>query len=82
MKQSFVDRIARLKSLTPHFHISMQSGSSSVLASMRRKYNRDMALCGIERLRAAFPHLELTTDFIVGFPGESDADFADTLDLA
>lgn len=82
MKQSFVDRIARLKSLTPHFHISMQSGSSSVLASMRRKYNRDMALAGIERLRAAFPHLELTTDFIVGFPGETDADFEETLSFA
>lgn len=82
MKQSFVDRIARLKSLTPHFHISMQSGSSSVLASMKRKYNRDMALCGIERLRAAFPHLELTTDFIVGFPGETDADFEETLSFA
>ena len=82
MKQDFVDRIAKLKSLTPHFHISMQSGSSAVLAGMRRKYNRDMAMAGIERLRAAFPRLELTTDFIVGFPGESDADFADTLSFA
>ena len=82
MKQEFVDRIAKLKSLTPHFHISMQSGSSAVLAGMRRKYNRDMALAGIERLRAAFPRLELTTDFIVGFPGESEADFADTLSFA
>ena len=82
MKQDFVDRIAKLKSLTPHFHISMQSGSSAVLAGMRRKYNRDMAMTGIERLRAAFPRLELTTDFIVGFPGESDADFADTLSFA
>ncbi|MBR6728007.1 MAG: tRNA (N(6)-L-threonylcarbamoyladenosine(37)-C(2))-methylthiotransferase MtaB [Clostridia bacterium] len=82
MKQPFVDRIAGLRSLTPHFHISMQSGSSRVLAAMKRKYNRDMALAGIERLRAAFPDAELTTDFIVGFPGESDADFAETLSFA
>ena len=82
MRQNFVDRIAKIRSLAPHFHISMQSGSSAVLAAMKRKYNRDQALAGIERLRAAFPDAELTTDFIVGFPGESDADFADTLDLA
>lgn len=82
MKQPFVNRIAGLKSLTPHFHISMQSGSSRVLAAMKRKYNRDMALAGIERLRAAFPDLELTTDFIVGFPGESDADFEETMSFA
>ena len=82
MKQPFVDRIAGLRSLTPHFHISMQSGSSRVLAAMKRKYNRDMALAGIERLRAAFPDLELTTDFIVGFPGETDADFEETMSFA
>lgn len=82
MKQPFVDRIAKLRSLAPHFHISMQSGSSTVLAAMRRKYNRDMAMAGIERLRAAFPTLELTTDFIVGFPGETDADFEETMSFA
>jgi tRNA A37 methylthiotransferase MiaB len=59
----------------------MQSGSSSVLARMKRKYNRDQALAGIERLRAAFPDLMLTTDIIVGFPGESEEEFADTMDF-
>ena len=82
MKAPFVERIAALRSLTPHFHISMQSGSSAVLAAMKRKYNREQALSGIHRLRDAFPELELTTDFIVGFPGESDADFADTVSFA
>jgi len=81
MRPAFVERIARLSHLAPHFHLSVQSGSSHVLAAMRRKYNRDMALAGVERLRAAFPCLELTADFIVGFPGESEQDFADTLDL-
>ena len=82
MKEDFVRRIAALKHLTPHFHISMQSGSSAVLAAMKRKYNRDQAMAGIRRLREAIPMVELTTDFIVGFPGETDADFADTLSFA
>jgi tRNA A37 methylthiotransferase MiaB len=60
----------------------MQSGSSSVLARMKRKYNRDQALAGIERLRAAIPGVMLTTDIIVGFPGETDEEFAETLDFA
>jgi threonylcarbamoyladenosine tRNA methylthiotransferase MtaB len=82
MKPAFVERIAALRSLAPHFHLSMQSGSAAVLAAMKRKYNPKMALDGIARLRAAIPNVELTTDFIVGFPGESDVDFADTMALA
>lgn len=82
MKQDFVARAARLSHLAPHFHLSIQSGSSRVLAAMRRKYNRDMALDGIKRLRAAIPRVELTADFIVGFPDERDEDFADTLAFA
>ena len=81
MKERFVNRIAALPSLAPHFHISIQSGSSSVLARMKRKYNREQALAAIERLRAAIPGVMLTTDIIVGFPGESDEEFADTLDF-
>ena len=77
-----VKRMAKLTHLAPHFHLSIQSGSSAVLAAMKRKYNRDQALAGIRRLREAMPDIELTADFIVGFPGESEADFADTLDFA
>ena len=77
-----VERLAGLSHLAPHFHLSVQSGSSAVLAAMKRKYNRDQALAGIRRLREAIPQVELTADFIVGFPGESEADFADTLDFA
>ncbi len=82
MRAPFVERIAKLRTLAPHFHLSMQSGSARVLALMKRKYNPVQALEGIERLRAAIPDVELTTDFIVGFPGESDEDFADTMELA
>ncbi len=79
MRQSFVDRIASLGSLTPHFHLSLQSGSDTVLARMKRKYNAKMALEGMERLRRAIPGVQFTTDVIVGFPGESEEEFAETL---
>ncbi len=82
MKASFVARLARLTHLAPHFHLSIQSGSSPVLAAMKRKYNRQMALDGIARLRAAIEDVELTADFIVGFPGETEENFKETLDFA
>lgn len=72
---------AELPTLQPHVHLPLQSGSDAVLARMRRRYSvadyRDL----VERLRAARPDLALTTDLIVGFPGESDADFEATLGL-
>ena len=82
MRPAFVERIASLPSLTPHFHLSMQSGSDRVLARMKRKYNRTQALAAIERLRSAIPGVQLTTDMIVGFPGESEEDFEQTMDFA
>jgi threonylcarbamoyladenosine tRNA methylthiotransferase MtaB len=82
MRPAFVERIARLPSLAPHFHLSMQSGSDAVLARMKRKYNRTQALAAMERLREAIPDVMLTTDIIVGFPGETEQDFEATMDLA
>lgn len=81
IKPEFVEKISRLRSITPHFHLSMQSGSSSVLADMKRKYNSDMAMRAVSLLRDAFPSLQLTTDIIVGFPGETDEDFAQSCAL-
>ena len=81
IKQFFVDRIAPLSCLAPHFHLSMQSGSDGVLARMRRKYNTRMALEAMERLRAAIPDVQFTTDMIAGFPGETEEEFAQTLDF-
>jgi threonylcarbamoyladenosine tRNA methylthiotransferase MtaB len=82
MRPAFVERIAKLSSLAPHFHLSMQSGSDAVLARMKRKYNRTQALAAIERLHSALPDVMLTTDIIVGFPGETEEDFEATMDLA
>ncbi len=80
-KESFVNEIKDLRSLAPHFHISLQSGSSGVLALMKRKYNADMAREAIERIRAAIPGVMFTTDVIVGFPGETEDDFLDTAEF-
>ncbi len=81
IKPEFVDRIKNLKSIAPHFHLSMQSGSSAVLASMKRKYNSMQAMRAVNLLRAAFPALQLTTDIIAGFPGETDEDFEESCKL-
>ena len=81
LKPAFVQAIAPLRSLCPHFHISMQSGSSTVLARMKRKYNAEMALRGMELLRDAIPHVQFTTDIILGFPHEGEAEFQETLDF-
>jgi threonylcarbamoyladenosine tRNA methylthiotransferase MtaB len=77
----FVDKISRLTKLAPHFHLSLQSGSSRVLALMRRKYNADMAMNAIKLLRESIPHVSFTTDVIVGFPQESEENFEETVEF-
>ena len=76
---NFVDKIAGLTKLAPHFHLSLQSGSSRILALMRRKYNADMAMNAIKLLRTSIPDVCFTTDVIVGFPQETDEDFNKTV---
>ena len=65
-----------------HLHLPVQSGSTRVLAAMRRRHTREQYLELVARLREAMPDIALSTDMIVGFPGETEADFADTLSLA
>lgn len=79
--EEFVEKVRSTKNLLPHFHLSIQSGSNEVLRKMKRRYSRERALENIERLRAAFPGANFTTDLMVGFPGESEADFLDTCDF-
>ena len=81
MRPAFIEKISKLKKLTPHFHLSMQSGCSKTLASMKRKYNAEMALDNIRAVRSAIDGVQFTTDFIVGFPGESDEDFETTVEF-
>ncbi len=81
IKRDFVERIAALPSLAPHFHLSLQSGSSRILALMKRKYNAGQAMRAIELLREYMPTVKITTDIIVGFPDESEQDFCETLEF-
>ncbi|MFN3846289.1 MAG: tRNA (N6-isopentenyl adenosine(37)-C2)-methylthiotransferase MiaB [Paracoccaceae bacterium] len=67
--------------LMPYLHLPVQSGSDRILKAMNRKHGRDAYFQVIERIRTVRPDILLSSDFIVGFPGETDADFADTLDL-
>jgi tRNA-2-methylthio-N6-dimethylallyladenosine synthase len=73
--------LADLPKICKHLHLPVQSGSSRVLKVMRRRYTRESYLDLVDRVRAAVPGIALTTDMIVGFPGESAADFDDTLSL-
>ena len=79
----FSDRViaamAETEAVCEHVHLPMQSGSSRVLKRMLRRYSREKYFECAERLRAAIPGLSLTTDIIVGFPGETEADFEETL---
>lgn len=70
----------RLPKLCPHFHLPMQSGSDRILKAMNRHYTKEKYLGLCEKLRAAHPDMAITTDIIVGFPGETREDFLETLD--
>ncbi len=78
---SFIEKIKGVKILAPHFHLSMQSGSDSVLRRMKRRYNCAMAYETVRELREAFPTAQFTTDLMVGFPGEGEEDFLMTVDF-
>lgn len=78
-KPNVIERFAKLKTLTPHIHLSVQSGSSDVLKLMRRRYLADRAMQAVKGLREAIPEIEFTADFIVGFPGESEENFEETM---
>ena len=82
MTADFVEKIAGLHSLAPHFHLSMQSGCSATLARMRRKYNAKQAEAAMARVRASIPDVQFTTDMIVGFPGETLEEFAESAEFA
>jgi tRNA-2-methylthio-N6-dimethylallyladenosine synthase len=73
--------MAECPAVCEHVHLPLQSGSTRVLKAMRRTYGRERYLALVEKLRSAIPDLALTTDIIVGFPGETEADFSETLEV-
>ncbi|MEN8200887.1 MAG: tRNA (N6-isopentenyl adenosine(37)-C2)-methylthiotransferase MiaB, partial [Thermodesulfobacteriota bacterium] len=72
---------AEVDNLCPQFHLPVQAGSNKVLSAMHRRYTRELYLEKIDTLRSYCPEIAITTDVIVGFPGETDEDFAETMSL-
>jgi len=79
--QALVDAYAQVPELVNHLHLPVQSGSNNVLQLMKRNHGRELFLDLIQRLRQARPDITLSSDFIIGFPGEMRQDFEDTMDL-
>lgn len=76
--EDFVQRLSKCRKVCPHFHLSLQSGCDSVLARMNRRYTAKEFAAGVELLRKYFDRPAITTDVIVGFPGETEAEFSET----
>jgi tRNA-2-methylthio-N6-dimethylallyladenosine synthase len=82
MREDVIRAHAELPSLCEHIHLPLQSGSSRILKAMRRTYNRERYMDRVAMIREHVPDCSLTTDIIVGFPGETDEDFEQTLEVA
>ena len=76
---AFVASVGQLDQLCPQFHLALQSGSDAVLRRMKRRYNTTQFMAAVERLRTVWPKAAFTTDVIVGFPGETEEEFRQTL---
>src|SRR4029079_5459214 len=82
VREKLVQAHAELASLCEHIHLPLQPGSRCVVKAMSRTYNRERYMERVEMIREHVPDCAITTDIIVGFPGETEADFAETLEVA
>lgn len=76
-----IERLSRIKALCPHFHLSLQSGCTATLKRMNRHYTADEYYTLVQKLKAAFPDLAITTDIMVGFPGETQEEFEESMEF-
>ena len=81
LSDELIETMAKSKKVCHHLHLPMQSGSSRILKIMNRRYDKEKYLELVQKIRTAIPDISLTTDIIVGFPGETEEDFQDTLDV-
>ena len=81
LSNDIIELVSNSKKIMPHFHIPLQSGSNSVLALMRRRYRRELYAEKVGLIKTMMPHCCIGVDVIVGFPGETDAHFKETVDL-
>ncbi len=81
LSDELIEAMGNSKKICRHLHLPLQSGSSRVLKEMNRQYGKEQYLALVEKLRLAVPDIALTTDIIVGFPGETEEDFLETMDV-
>lgn len=81
LSDDIIDFIGHSERIMPHFHIPLQSGSDHVLKAMKRKYNKDLFASRVQKIRSILPLACIASDVIVGFPGETDDDFSETVEL-
>lgn len=81
LSDELIEVMKESKKICPHFHLPLQSGSSAILKKMNRHYTKERYLELVRKLRAALPDISLTTDIIVGFPGETEEDFLETMEV-
>lgn len=81
LSDELIDVMSRSKKICKHLHLPLQSGSSRLLKLMNRRYTKEQYLTLVEKIRKAVPDIALTTDIIVGFPGETEEDFLETMDV-
>ena len=81
ISEELIDSYGKLEKLSKHLHLPVQSGSNKVLETMRRKYTREKYIEIVKSIRNKYPDISLSTDIMVGFPGETEEDFNDTIDL-
>lgn len=81
LSDELIDVMANSKKVCSHLHLPLQSGSSEILAKMNRHYDKETYLDLVDKIRNKMPDISLTTDIIVGFPGETDKDFEETMDV-
>ena len=81
LSDELIETMAESRKICHHLHLPLQSGSSRILKEMNRRYDKDKYLSLVEKIRKAIPDISLTTDIIVGFPGETEEDFEETLDV-
>ena len=81
LSDELIEVMGSSKKICPHLHLPMQSGSTRILEKMNRRYTKEHYLNLVEKIRRAVPGISLTTDIIVGFPGETEEDFQETLDV-
>ena len=81
LSDELIEVMRRSKKICRHLHLPVQSGSSRILQKMNRRYTKEQYLALVDKIKAAVPDISLTTDIIVGFPGETEEDFQETLDV-